>query len=94
MVWPTECWAWGSLVVAVLCFIGLGVCGALLDKHGTDQCDFWRGTLLSVARDEPLDKVRLNFLHRPFAAYVTAFGFSLGAFLGMTFFFLSALRSK
>jgi hypothetical protein len=92
MVWPTERPPWASFISAVLCFIGCGVYGAFLDKHGTKQCDFWRAILVSVAKGESISEVHLDFKHHHFWAYVPGFVLSLGAFLGMTYFFMSLLH--
>lgn len=91
MHWPTECSAWAPFIGAILCFLGLGVYGAYLDKHGTEQCDVWRAKLVSVAKGESIGELRLDFNHHHLWAYVPGFALSLGTFLCMTYFFLSLL---
>ena len=68
---------------------GLWCLRCMLRWHGTDQCDAWRETLLSVANGASLKGISLKFVHHHFLAYLPGFILALGAFIGMTMFLLS-----
>src|SRR5579864_9020945 len=90
--WPSGRLPWAFLALAVLCYLGLGLYGSRLDEHGTDQCNAWRKTILSVVNNEPLTNIKLDFPHRQKSAYLAGFTLALGALVGMTVFLLSTIQ--
>jgi hypothetical protein len=86
---------WWWLALAVLCYFLLGVYGYLLDQYLTGQCDFLRTALFSIAKNQPIGGVALDFSgklkwnHK--LAYLPGFAIVLVAFSALTVFFLPVL---
>jgi hypothetical protein len=95
LIWPHgRRMPWIGLCLTALCYLGLGLYGSELDRFGTDQCDSLRKTLISVAKREPLEKIRLDYPHRHTGAYLWGFFLVLATFTGISLLILPCLSSK
>ena len=92
LTWPKEPCTWVWLYLAVVCYVGLGIYGAKLDKFLTVQCDFFRGELLSVARGKHLGRISLEFPEKIgsnfLKAYLPGFLIVVATFALLITFFL------
>ena len=83
-----------AIVIACLCYLALGVYGAMLDKHVTGQCNIWRRQIDSLRKDSPEEIDEIGFEHKQFRAYLTGLGLVLLAFLSIVYFLKTLLVSN
>ncbi len=92
LMWPHEVKPWIALTCAMLCYLGLGVYGAILDKQVTNQCNAWRKIVASLVTDDAVGTITLEFQgYHHILAYVTGLALSLGALAGTITFCVALL---
>ncbi len=84
-----------AIVIACLCYLALGVYGAMLDRHVTGQCNIWRRQIDSLRKDSPEEIDDIGFEHqKPIRAYLTGLGLVLLAFLSIVYLLKALLVSN
>lgn len=83
-----------AIVIACVCYLVLGVYGAMLDNHVTRQCNTWRRQIDSLRKDSPEEIGDIGFEHKPFRAYLAGLGLVLLAFLSIAYLLKTLLVSN
>ena len=83
-----------AIVIACLCYLLLGVYGAMLDKHVTRQCNIWRRQIDSLRKDRPEKIGDIGFEHKPIRAYLTGMVLLLLSFVSIVYLLKTLLVSK
>lgn len=83
-----ETWA---IVIACVCYMGLGVYGAVLDMIVTRQCDIWRNQIESLHTESTKGNEDIGYQYMLMWSYVCGMALALMSFLSIAYFVNSVL---